>query len=111
MNQFFENLTINALAFASNDETFKVHTTHNAEINEQFITSLSVLDASKLSAVTKTLANNAFKHRLISSDEIFLIASISDSYVFNASIDSRYDFSKFKKLLTIQKLQRDRQKI
>ena len=95
MNQFFENLTINA--FASNDETFNVHTTHNAEINEQFIISLNVLDASESSATTKILTNDAFRHRFISSDETSSIASAP--YVFNASIDSRYDFSEFKDLL------------
>ena len=95
MNQFFENLTISASA--SNDETFNVHTTHNAEVNEQFIISLDVLDASESSAATKVLANDTFKHRFILSDEIFSIASVP--YVFNASIDSRYDFSKFKSLL------------
>ena len=101
MNQFFENLTINASAFASNDKTFNVHTTHNAEINEQFITSLDVLNASELSAATKILTNDAFRHRFISSDEIFSIAPFLalGPYVFNASIDSRYDFSEFKRLL------------
>ena len=79
MNQFFENLTISASV--SNDETFNVHTTHNAEINEQFIISLDVLDASKSSTATETLANDAFKHRFISSNEISLIASVSSSYV------------------------------
>ena len=97
MNQFFENLTINAPTFASNDETFNVHTTHNAEINEQFIISLNVLDASESSTATEILANDAFKHRSISSDETFPIASVS--YVFNVSIDSRYDSSEFKGLL------------
>ena len=97
MNQFFENLTINA--FASNDETFNVHTVHNVEINEQFITSLDVLDATESSTATKILTNDAFKHCLISSDEISLIAPISVSYVFNVSIDSRYDSSEFKGLL------------
>ena len=96
MNQFFENLTINASA--SNDEVFNVQS-FNIEINEHFITSLDVLDASKSSAATEILANGAFRHRLISSNEIFLIASTSVSYVFNASIDSKYDFSKFKDLL------------
>ena len=95
MNQFFENLTINA--FASNDETFNVQ-----KINEQFIISLSVLDASELSIITETLANDAFRHRLILSNEIFSIASTS--YVFNASIDLRYDFSEFKKLLIDSKI-------
>ena len=90
-------MTINASAFASNDETFNVYTIHNAEINEQFIISLSVLDASELSTTTKVLANDAFKHRFILSDEIFSIASVS--YVFNASIDSRYDFLELKGLL------------
>ena len=101
MNQFFENLTINAFASASNDETFNVHTVHNAEVNEQFITSLGVLDASESLAATETLTNDAFRHRLISSDEIFSIApsSASGSYVFNVSIDSRYDSSEFKRLL------------
>ena len=96
MNQFFENLTINASVFASNDETFNMQ-----KINEQFIISLSVLDASESSTTTKTLANDAFKHRLILSNEIFSIASfsVSGSYVFNVSIDSKYDFSKFKSLL------------
>ena len=94
MNQFFENLTINA--FASNDKTFNVQSL-NVEINEQFTISLSVLDALELSTITKTLANDAFRHCFISSDEIFSILSIS--YVFNVSIDSRYDFSKFKDLL------------
>ena len=95
MNQFFENQTINA--FAPNDEIFNVHTTHNVEINEQFIISLNVLDASELSAVTEILTNDAFKHRFISSDETFSIASAL--YVFNVSIDSRYDFSKSKSFL------------
>ena len=90
MNQFFENLTINAPA--SNDETFNVQ-----KVNEQFITSLGVLDASESSAATKILANGAFRHRLISSNETSSIAPTS--YVFNASIDSRYDSSEFKKLL------------
>ena len=92
-------MTINASA--SNDETFYVHTIHNTEVNEQFIISLSVLDASKLSAATETLANDAFKHRFISLNEIFSIApfSVPGSYVFNVSIDSRYDFSEFKDLL------------
>ena len=40
-------------AFASNDETFNVHTTHNVEINEQFIISLNVVDASKSSTTPK----------------------------------------------------------
>ena len=99
MNQFFENLTINAPA--SNDETFNVHTAHNAEVNEQFIISLDVLDASESSTATEALANDAFRHRLISSNEIFSIApfSVPGSYVFNVSIDSRYDFSEFKRLL------------
>ena len=90
MNQFFENLTI--IVFVSNDETFNVQ-----EINEHIIISLDVLDISEFSAVTKTLANDAFKYRFISSDEIFSIASVP--YVFNVSIDSRNDFSKFKDLL------------
>ena len=102
MNQFFENLTINA--FASNDETFNVHTIHNAEINEQFIISLSVLDASESAAATKILANDAFRYRFILSNEISLIAPIPDSYVFNVSIDSKYDFSKFKRLLIDSKI-------
>ena len=103
-NQFFENLTINA--FVSNDKTFNVHTIFNAKVNKQFITLLGVLDASELLAITKVLTNNVFKHRFILSNEIFLIASFPtlDSYVFNISIDSKYDFSKFKSLLIDSKI-------
>ena len=67
------------------------------EVNEQFITSLGVLDTTESSAVTKTLANDAFRHRFISSDKTFSITLVS--YVFNVSIDSRYNFSEFKGLL------------
>ena len=155
VNQYFENLTINAPApkdeafnvqivpsiessaatdtsanlmiNAPKDEAFNAQsvTSPNVEINEQFTTSLGVLDANELSTATDALANGAFRHRLTSLNETSSIgdmgtdtdekdtsdatdssdtADLSDAVDFSDAADqisdnSFSDFSEFKDLL------------
>ena len=66
--------------------------------SKQFYTSIGQLNNSKSKTVVNTLADNAFKHRIILRDESVLPTTLTP-YVFNSSTDSRYNDTKFKGLL------------
>jgi hypothetical protein len=84
--QYFEKLNINAELVSSSDESV-----------ETFFTSFEIMRNAELETIVNILADNAFKHRIICSNNI--IVSIDfQSYVYTC-IDSRYNESKFKKLL------------
>ena len=76
MTQYFENLTINT--FASKDKGFSVQITPNIESSAVTETSANLMiNAPKdevfnvlITLNVETLANDAFRHRLISLDEI-----------------------------------------
>ena len=69
----------------------------NDDVNEIFNISINTVDATESFLIIKNLANATLRHRIIVINETSLIASVS--YVFNFTIDTKYDFSEFKKLL------------
>ena len=80
------------------NEIFNVSTVSpNDDANEVFNTSINTVDATESFLITKNLTNATLKHRITAINEISLIAFVS--YVFNSTIDIKYDFSEFKKLL------------
>ena len=82
----------------SKNEIFNVSAvSSNDDVNEVFSTSIDTVDAIESFLIIKDLANAILKHRITAINETSLIAFVS--YVFNFTIDTRYDFSEFKKLL------------
>jgi uncharacterized protein YozE (UPF0346 family) len=79
-------LNINAELVSSSDE-----------LVETFFTSLEIMRNAESKTIVNILADNAFKHRIICLDNI-IVSINSQSYVYTC-IDSRYNESKFKKLL------------
>ena len=80
------------------NEIFNVSTvSSNDDVNEVFNTSINTVDATESSLIIKNLANATLRHRIIAINETSLIAPVP--YVFNSTIDIRYDFSEFKRLL------------
>ena len=91
---FFKNLMIET----SRNEIFNVSVvSSNDDVNEVFSISIGTVDATESFLIIKDLANAILRHRIIVIDEISLITFVS--YVFNFTIDTRYDFSEFKGLL------------
>jgi hypothetical protein len=84
--QYFEKLNINAELVSSSDESV-----------ETFFTSLEIMRNAESETTVNILTDNAFKHRIICSDNI-IVSIDSQSYVYTC-IDSRYNESKFKRLL------------
>ena len=82
----------------SKNEIFNVSTvSSNDDVNEVFNISIDTVDSIESFLIIKDLANVTLKHRMTAINEISLIAFVS--YVFNFTIDIKYDFSEFKKLL------------
>lgn len=88
----FGNLLINT----QNDNTPQFESFYIELV--QFHTSFSQLKSSKSITVVNTLADNAFKHQIIWSNETVLPIIVSASYIFNLSTDLRYNKIKFKEV-------------
>ena len=68
-------------------------------VSELFHTSFGQLKSLESITVINTLADNAFKHQIILSDETISPITVPIPYVFNLSTDLQYNDTEFKELL------------
>ena len=66
---------------------------------EQFHTTFGRQERFKSKTVVHTLADNAFKHQITLRNKTVPPINVSDPYVFNSSIDSKYNDTEFQGLL------------
>jgi hypothetical protein len=106
MIQYFEDFSISiisastsAIISAASSTNFTNALLTEFESNELFLTSFDELQ--NIEFVTNSLADRAFKHRLIFKNCIIIIALINESFDFNfiSITDSRYDDREFKSIL------------
>ncbi len=108
MIQYFEKFSISIISASISAITSAISSMNftNAlliefESNELFLTSFDELQNIEFDTTINLLANQAFKHRLISKNCIIIIALINESFDFNFIIitNSRYDDHEFKSIL------------
>jgi hypothetical protein len=103
MIQYFEKHSISIISASISTIISAISSTNiNAlliefESNELFLTSFDELQ--NIEFVINSLANQTFKHRLISKNCIIIIIFINESFNFISTTDSRYDDRKFKNIL------------
>ncbi len=103
MIQYFEEFSISSSAStpattpaASSTDSTNARLTE-FESSELFLTSFGELQNTE--SVTSSLADRAFKHRLISKDCIIITTLINEPFNFISTADSRYDDREFKGIL------------
>ena len=96
LNQYFEGLMIDIIK----NETYNMTSTpsQNDQSDQQFFTSIEMLENDQFLVIIEMLTNHAFKHRISTKNETVL-SSQSVLYAYNAVIESRYNFTEFKNLL------------
>ena len=95
--QYFEKFSINVFDSISNTtkKSFQL-------IIESFFISVESLQDFEIVTIVNVLIDNAFKHQITLKNKTLkneIIFVFFNFYVFNESIDSRYDNTKFKNLL------------
>jgi hypothetical protein len=105
MIQYFEEFSINITFASISAIIFTISSTNiNAfliefEANELFLISFDELQNIEFDIITNLLANQTFKHRLISKNCIIIIILINEFFNFISTADSRYDDREFKDIL------------
>ena len=96
LNQYFEKLMIDIIK----NETYNMTSTpsQNDQSNQQFFTSVGMLENDQFLIIIEVLANHAFKHRISTENETVLSPQ-PVLYAYNAVIESRYNSIEFKNLL------------
>jgi hypothetical protein len=104
MVQYFEEFSISitsastsAIISTASSTDFTNALLIEFESNELFLTSFDELQNTEF--VTSSLADQAFKHRLISKNCIIIITLINKPFNFTSTADSRYDDREFKGIL------------
>jgi hypothetical protein len=103
MIQYFEEFSISfsastsAIISAASSTNITSALLTEFESTELFLTSVGELQHTE--SVTSSLADRAFKHRLISKDCITIITLINEPFNFTSTTDSRYDDREFKNIL------------
>ena len=91
--QYFDQFLLDV----AENKTYNSSIDLSDEINQQFFISIDALEIRQSSVIMKALTDHAFKHRVIMKNET-ISSSESESYIFNAVIEFKYDAIEFKNL-------------